>query len=745
MKSHSAAPIRILCILGLQAIALGLLLNGLNTPSPVEAEANVLGLPPGFIDEVAVDGLLAPRDFVFAPDGRIFIAERGISESNDINFASIRVFNNGTLAPTRTASFNVCGDGERGLLGVALDPDFASNGYMYVYFTRQSIEGQGLPTCAYDTYSNTQAAGPRNVVARVTISGDVAISGSERILIDHIASDSGIHNAGDLQFGADGYLYVSAGDSDLVPSPAQFTNTLNGKILRIKPLPGDAGYSTTGNPFDTAPGAWRCGANPEGSSSGPCREIFAYGFRNPFRFTIPPSTSTPYAGDVGGGAWEEVDLVVAGNNYGWPSREGPCSAGVTCTLPDPTPPTMTNPIYAYSHDAEGCPMNGAAIIAGDFYTGTTYPVQYHNGMFFADVVCGFVRYIKYDNQAATWTAYPFGTGSPGIVGLRLAADGNLYYLTSIGESIRNSQLRRIRYDPGANPPPIAVLSVSPLNGPLNTTYTFSAIGSYDPNNNLPLIYTFDFGDGAITTTSRPTVTHVYTAPVNRLATLTVTDGGVPVGQSSPVYVTVYPGNVAPTATIRLTNTTSLTRSSYYAGDTWQFGAVNPGDDQAFPAAPFLWEVAFHHREHTHPFLSGITGSGSQFSVPVIGETDPVVWYRVRLYLKDARGQTTVIERDVLPVTRTLTLRTALPNGVVILEGGTYSSPLTVSRVVNLNIDIGVPSPQPIGGLTYFFSSWSNGGGQNQVIAVPPAATTYTATLVLLYRVWLPVVLRGYSQ
>jgi len=128
---------------------------------------------------------------------------------------------------------------------------------------------------------------------------------------------------------------------------------------------------------------------------------------------------------------------------------------------------------------------------------------------------------------------------------------------------------------------------------------------------------------------------------------------------------------------------------------------------------------------------------------VVGETDPIVWYRVYLYVTDARGQTTTLYRDVRPITATLTLKTNPPSGNVILEGGTYSAPLVVTRVVNINLGIGVPSPQTIGGIGHVFSSWSNGGSRMQIIAVPPTLAVYTATLAPPFRFWMPSLLRSH--
>ena len=184
---------------------------------PTVQAADPLYLPAGFIDEVVATGLLSPRAFAFAPDGRIFITETGSATSPDINFASVRVVQNGVLLSTRALTIDVCGDGERGLLGLALDPNFSTNGYIYLYYTRQATSGA---PCAYGTYAQG-LPGPRNRVSRFTLAGNTADPASERVLLDNIATDSGIHNAGDLHFGADGYLYISVGDAGMNPTPAE--------------------------------------------------------------------------------------------------------------------------------------------------------------------------------------------------------------------------------------------------------------------------------------------------------------------------------------------------------------------------------------------------------------------------------------------------------------------------------------------------------------------------------------------
>ena len=416
-------------------------------------------LPAGFVDEVVYSGLLAPRAFTFTPDGRVLAVERGSASSTDPNVASIRVFKNGALLPIRAYTVNTCGDSERGLLGITVDPDFINNNYIYIYYTHQATVGD---PCAKDTFVNGNNDGPRNRISRLTMSGDVVLPGSERILIDSIITEKGNHNAGDLHFGADGYLYASTGDGALMwTSPDK--NTLNGKIIRILPTPGDPkGYTTPGNPYDSEDGSRPCNTIApftQGSSPGTCKEIFARGFRNPFRFTIQPDmrgisgAGLPFVGDVGQVVWEEVDQVHAGGDYGWPVRAGFCPINVMCTPPYQTA-GYDSPIYAYSHMVGSANLS-SAIIGGDFYTGGAgYPPEYVNNYFFADFVRGFVARLIYLGGGAWMRPAQDFAPIERVVQLMRGPDGNLYYLTSTSATSRVDAIHRIRYVPPANTAPL---------------------------------------------------------------------------------------------------------------------------------------------------------------------------------------------------------------------------------------------------------------------------------------------------
>lgn len=694
---------------------------------PVVEAGMPLQVPAGFIDELVVGGLLAPRAMAFAPDGRILILERGSAGGEDINSASVRVFKNGVMLPTRALTVDTCGDSERGLLGIALDPAFSTNGYVYLYYTRRSTSGS---ICGFNTATNG-VEGPRNRVSRFTMTGDSIDPGSERILVDNIITDVGYHNAGDLAFGADGYLYISVGEGG-IGALAQGLSNLNGKILRIRPIEAGSApyYTTAGNPFDTQTGALYCGTLAlitTNGAAGPCREVYALGLRNPFRFTIRPGTSEPWVADVGAGVWEEIDVITAGANYGHPVREGPCPAGVLCNpSTQPAHPPYVDPLYTYPHLAVYANFD-SAVIGGAFYDGTTWPAEYQGDYFFADFARGFIQRLSFSSATQTWEAVDpeFASDGQGLVGLKSGLDHNLYYLAYLSEQ-RTSELRRIRYlTAGENIPPFAIASVSPTGGPINTVYTFSALNSADPDNNLPISYRWDFGDGSTLTTSAFTVSHTYTSTGVKTVNLVATDSGTPPVASEPATLRVYPGNNPPTATIVLTNTTAPGRANYYMHDTWEFGVANASDDTALPASAFTWEVVFHHQTHHHPFVPYLADSAGSFVIHV-EEPDPVQWYRVILRVTDQQGQETLVYRDITPVVVQGLLTTQPAGGLVMVDGVTRTTPYTVTRIVDYAATVRAVPLQSLNNFPYQFDHWQSLQPDGYTFSMPLSGWTDVA-------------------
>ncbi len=331
-------------------------------------------LPAGFAETRVAAGLSNPTAMAIAPDGRIFVAQQG---------GALRVVKNGTLLAQPFLTVSVNSTGERGLLGIAFDPNFGSNGFVYVYYT-------------------TASSPLHNRVSRFTASTsnpDVVAAGSEVQLLNLPALGANNHNGGGIHFGTDGKLYVAVGEN-AVPDNAQSLGTTLGKLLRINAdgtIPSD-------NPFFS-------------QTTGNNRAIWALGLRNPFNFAIDPTNGRIHINDVGQNAWEEVNLGVAGSNYGWPQTEGPEPGGVA---------GVRYPMHSYQNAGSNCAITGAA-----FYRPavSTFPAAYAGRYFFGDLCGGFIRTLSPPNYNAS---AGFATGIDSLVDIQVHPDGSLYYLARGG-------------------------------------------------------------------------------------------------------------------------------------------------------------------------------------------------------------------------------------------------------------------------------------------------------------------------
>jgi glucose/arabinose dehydrogenase len=324
-------------------------------------------VPSGFTDSLVAAGLTNPTAMALAPDGRIFVCQQG---------GALRVIKNGALLPTPFLTVTVDSAGERGLLGVAFDRNFVSNQLVYVYYT--------VPTPAH------------NRVSRFTANGDVALAGSETILMEMPnLSTATNHNAGAIHFGPDGNLYIALGDN-ANGNNAQSLSTRLGKLLRIT----SSGVIPTDNPFFN-------------QASGDNRSIWALGLRNPFTFAFQPGTGRMFINDVGQSTWEEINDGIAGSNYGWPICEGFCN---------PPNPSFRDPIFVYENTGQQC-----AITGGAFYNPQIiqFPANFVGNYFFADFCGGWIRRLDLANGNAV---SDFATGISNPVDLKVSPDGFLYYL-----------------------------------------------------------------------------------------------------------------------------------------------------------------------------------------------------------------------------------------------------------------------------------------------------------------------------
>ena len=330
--------------------------------------------PSGFAQTRVAEGISSPTAMEFAPDGRLFVCQQG---------GQLRVIKNMALLPAPFISLTTESTGERGLLGIAFDPGFETNQFLYLYYT---------------------AATPaiHNRVSRFTANGDLVVAGSEMAILDLENLNASNHNGGAIHFGSDGQLYVAVGEN-AAASNAQTLNNRLGKILRIN----RDGSIPTNNPFF-------------GTASGDNRAIWALGLRNPFTFAVQPGTGRLLINDVGAGSWEEINDGVAGANYGWPNCEGQCL---------PANSNYRDPIFQYgqgSHSTNGCDITG-----GTFYNPIAfqYPGSYHGTYFFADACGGWIRRL----DPNTGAAFDFAPDLPAPVDVKVSADGRLFYLDRMNE------------------------------------------------------------------------------------------------------------------------------------------------------------------------------------------------------------------------------------------------------------------------------------------------------------------------
>ena len=625
-----------------------------------------------FQNEIIVTGLTLPTCMTFLPDGRMLIGEL---------VGSVWILRPGAtqVDPVPFLDLAVGSGGERGINDIVLDPDFATNGHYYVFYTPASPN--------------------RNRVSRFTANGSTTDLATEVVVYQDDIDAENEHHGGSLNFGIDGKLYITTGDH-FRPLDAQSLTSYHGKILRINKdgtIPAD-------NPFHD-------GAGPNKDA------IWALGLRNPYRASIDPVTGRYYIGDVGGNdalrSIEKVNLGARGANYSWP----------ICEFQACTGPGYTAPIHWYGHDGRD-----AAITGGFVYRGNQFPSEYVGSYFFADYTQNWIRRLTFDVDGTVAAVHDFEPpdgskdGPYGdIVYLREGPDGALYYV-DIGYDepagiFGIGKIRRIRFVGSSNQPPVAVATATPSEGPTPLTVTFSSTGSGDPEGQ-PLSYLWTFGDGGTSIESNPV--HEYVQAGQYTARLTVSDG--------------VNSTLAPPFTIRAGNRPVVAVSApqdgsgFRAGDVITFsGDASDVEDGALPASAFTWTIDFHHATHVHP---GLPTSGSKtgtFQVPTTGHTfDETTSYEIRLTVTDSTGLQSSRSVFVYPITVSLHFDTA-PSGLIVsVDGIPRTTPFTQSALVSFAHTVDAPN-QTQGSSSYTFASWSDGGAQQHTLVVPGAAQSYVAT------------------
>ncbi|MGI0005492.1 MAG: PQQ-dependent sugar dehydrogenase, partial [Nitrososphaera sp.] len=619
------------------------------TAGPADAAA-----PAGFSDKLVTGGLNLPTTMEFAPDGRLFVSEKD---------GAVRVVKDGSLLSAPFASLPVNSEGERGLQGIAFDPAFASNRYLYVYYT-------------------TSADPVHNRVSRLTAdpsNPDVMLAGSELPILDLESLATASHNGGALEFGPDGKLYVSTGDN-YYPHLAQSLTSRFGKILRINPdgtIPAD-------NPFYNTAGAYR--------------EIWALGLRNPFSFAFSPE-GVMHVNDVGQDGWEEVNLGVKRANYGWPVCEGMC--------PDPR---FADPIHSYPHPSD---MSGSSVAGGAFYGASQFPSEFQGSYFFGDYAAGFIKRLPPPGGSSQAVDFLADINSP--VDLEVGpTDGNLYYL-----SIVAGEVRRVQYTTQGNYEPVAVAVANQTRGLPPLAINFDGSGSTDPNSGDALSYSWEFDDGTAPVAGAQ-VTHVYNMTGAHVATLEVSDGK---GGTSTDTVEVMVGN-PPAGTIEAPPQGAMYSAGDVI--SFVGSARDAEDGPALPASAFSWKIDFHHNTHIHPFQEFAGVRSGSFTIPTVGETDDDVWYRINLAITDSSGLTHESSRDIRPNESTVTLSSNVTGLELALDGQPRITPHSFVGVVGVQRTLEAPATQVLDGRIYDFQSWSDGGARVHTVTMPPNGATLTA-------------------
>ncbi|WP_238412146.1 PQQ-dependent sugar dehydrogenase [Saccharothrix deserti] len=717
-------------------------------------------VPTGFTDTLAIGGLTSPTAVSFAPDGRVFIAEKSglIKVFDSLADTTATVF--ADLRP-RTQDF-----WDRGLLGLAVDPRFPARPFVYAVYTHDAVPGGAAPrwgdTCPTPPGPTDQGCVVTGRVSKLTM-GPGGTATAEQPLITDWCQQYPSHSIGTVAFGPDGALYVGGGDgasfgftdygqvgnpcadppspagtnltpptarggalrSQSIRRPAGEPVSLDGTIVRVDP---DTGAGLPGNPF-------------AGSADANARRVVAYGMRNQFRFAFRPGTEELWAGDVGWGTWEEVNRIVDVNdataeNFGWPCFEGAArqggydDAGLNlCESLYSGGGGQTPPYYAYNHSAkvvatDPCPTGGSSISGIAFESDSNYPAAYDGALFFADSSRGCIWAMQTTaGQPDPAKLVPFVTGVNVPVQVTTGPGGDLFYI-----ALGAGQLRRVSYPDGANRVPTAVATATPSSGPVPLTVQFSGTGSTDPDVGDTLTYAWDLdGDGAYDDSTSPTPARTYTEEALVAAGLLVTDQS---GASGATAVTVTVGTPVlrdpvpviddPTAALR-----------WAVGDRVPFaGHATDPQDGAMPASALSWRLSIQHcatggscHEHVVQDFPG-AASGS-FVAP---DHEYPSYLELTLTATDSSGR--AASRKVRLDPRTVDLGfTSSPSGLRLSVGGTASTtPFSRTVIVGSTNSISAPSAQtgPLG-LRYWYRSWSDGGAQTHNVVAPASPTTYRAT------------------
>jgi len=628
---------------------------------PVAAQA----VPSGFQEEVVLSGRSQPVYLVVLPDGRMLLAQKT---------GLISIFDP-TSQPATTQTYlqitNIQSGQERGLTSIALDPNFANNGYLYVYYTHNSSQ--------------------RNRISRFTHQGNSASLGSELMIWqDNENYSDCCHYGGGIGFGPDGKLYLTTGE-EFDGAQSQALNRAGGKIIRINKdgtIPAD-------NPFVDGPG-------------GNLDEIWAYGLRNPFRASWDMPTGRFYIGDVGGNvqatAREEINIGKRGANYGWPNCEGQCASDSS----------VEKPIFDYGHTAST--PAGGAVAAGFVYRGSLFPANYNERFFYADYARSFIRTLVLNPNGTVASDNAFHTNMGAPVHLVQGPDDAMY-VVDFGTGGPDGRVLRYTYSSGNQPPAISSVTATPSQGQVPLTVNFNVTAS-DPEGS-PLSYRWVFGDGTPDSTTR-NPSHTYTTSGQYNAFVEVSDGSRSVFSDN---LLIQAGN-APVVMI----TTPNDGATFRAGNTINFSGTASDPDETIPASNYSWDIRFFHNAHIHPAVTNYIGSSGTLQVETTGhDWHDDTGYEFELTVTDSDGLSSSDTIRIYPDKVDITLNSS-PAGIpVFVDGIAQDTPIAYDTLIGFRHELSAPASYCLNGSRYLFASWSNGGAATQTYTVPTSNQTLTAS------------------
>lgn len=744
------------------------------------ASAFALNLPPGFQAKPLdiprsgegphdyKDGLQFPTALDFSPDGKMFVAERN---------GRVKVFDSvDDETPTLAADLTreVMARGDRGLLGLKLDPEFPARPYLYLAYTHDAPIGGEAPSVPDDPsgadfcdegapYTDCLASGR---IVQIEVDPDTGVAQDEvvdppqNVLVEDWCIQFMTHSIGDIEFDSEGALLAGGGDGARWESAdnGQFANpcgdpSLAGGSLRSQDLRGSGdptGYDGSIIRIDRDTGE----PMPENplieSTDADARRILAYGLRNPFRFELRPGTGELYVGDVGWYSWDELNRTnsplapgQSAVNFGWPCFEGighpfewnqlaeNGQAPLCDSLYKEPPGAATGPIFQYFHGSSGIfpgdtcdPGFGSSITGLAFYTPegasaeNVFPASYEGSLLLADASrgCIWTMFAGADGLPDPATIANFATPGPSDtftpVDLTFGPDGALY----VPNFFDNSIVRIRSFADGQ--PPVAGLEADNLFGPNPLQVKFDASASVDPDSGK-LDYSWDLdGDGSFgDAPNQDQVQDEYTEDQNVTVSVRVTDDKGNVDES---HLTVYPGDAGPPEP----KDVKVEKPEWAVGDPISFSATATDPDGETPRLD--WDLTIKHCPsacHSHPLTSFTNVAGGQITAPPHEHPSHLV---ITLTARDERGLATRVTEELFPRIVAVEMTSSPPGVSLAFNGQSGPSPFSGQLIAGSNANISAPESEVVGGVKYVFDGWSDGGARAHAIS-PTESTKLMAS------------------